>query len=421
MDTKSLEAEALWKYSYIAPLITHSHGFATDKEYCQFITSVPLTNPVTKVSRMYSFNTIKYWQYLFSMGGINALKRNARKDLGKSRRLSPAAQEEILRLIQEFPRAPNTVIREKLLELGVIDASVSQSTVDRFVRITAGNKKIPHIHEGKERKAFEFEHINDCWQADTTFLRKIGGKRVCLMLIVDDASRMVTGWGMFFEDNAVNFLGVLKNAISVYGVPSLLYMDSGAPYRNHHLDGSCAEIGIHISHAPVRDGSAKGKVERVNKTIKTRWLSSVKWDEFKTIDDVKESFRKYLTSDYSASPHSSLKDAEGNPCSPRDRFKRDKKKITYISSQKLDDSFLFHDTRKVKSDSTVGIGKNRYDIPSEYLLEKIDVFYDPLNPEMIWFKSEHSSERKKAFQTNKVENSKTVRKQHISYESREDK
>ena len=44
-------------------------------------------------------------------------------------------------------------------------------------------------------------------------------------MIIDDHSRMIVGGGIFFNDNAMNFLAVLKRAVIAYGIPDVLYMD----------------------------------------------------------------------------------------------------------------------------------------------------------------------------------------------------
>ena len=61
------------------------------------------------------------------------------------------------------------------------------------------------------------------------------------------------------------FRSVLKDAIATYGIPNKLYVDSGAPYKNHQLDMICASVGTVLLHTPVRDGASKGYVKIVIK------------------------------------------------------------------------------------------------------------------------------------------------------------
>ena len=77
--------------------------------------------------------------------------------------------------------------------------------------------KKDEYHEGKDRKAFEFDYANQLWQADTTYLGKIDDRQTYLMMIFDDASRMAVSFEVLFADNAVNFQKILKNGVKTYG------------------------------------------------------------------------------------------------------------------------------------------------------------------------------------------------------------
>jgi len=81
------------------------------------------------------------------------------------------------------------------------------------------------------------------------------------MMIIDDCARLIVGGQIFYNDNAYNFQKVLKQAISTYGIPDKLYMDSGAPYRNAQLSFICSSVGCVELHTPVRDGASKDDIE----------------------------------------------------------------------------------------------------------------------------------------------------------------
>lgn len=421
MEQSLKEESALWKYGLIAPLVNNTHGFKSMQDYCKHICSQPMVDPATGKSKVYSPSTIKYWYYLYTNFGLPALMPSARADTGKFRRLEEKTQDSVKELLEKYPKAPNTKIRELLLEKGVIDPCLSQSTVDRFIRTLRSHSILPEIHQGKDRRAFEQEHINQCWQADTTKLRRINGRTVNLMLIIDDASRMVVGYGFFFEDDAVNFQKVLKKAISIYGKPAILYTDHGGPYENHQLDMTCAVLGIQLLHAPVHDGAAKGKVERANKTLKARWLSVIDWEDFSTLEDVERSFSDYLHSDYQRSAHSALKKPDGSGCwCPLDRYLSEKDRIQKFSKDVLDSAFLHRYVRTVRTDSTIQINNIQYEVPSEYMKDKINVYLDPEDMDKAWFSPADKDEKIRLRRLNKTENVKVVRKQHISFKTTKD-
>lgn len=84
-------------------------------------------------------------------------------------------------------------------------------------------------------KRYEASHINDIWCCDTTYSFKLTvgkeKKRLFIVGIIDDASRMIVGCDVFFNDNYKNFMSVLKTAVSKYGKPKILNLDNGAPYK----------------------------------------------------------------------------------------------------------------------------------------------------------------------------------------------
>ena len=51
-----------------------------------------------------------------------------------------------------------------------------------------------------------------------------------IIAIIDDASRVIVGCDVFFEDNYVNFMSVLKSAVKKFGKPKLLNADNGEEY-----------------------------------------------------------------------------------------------------------------------------------------------------------------------------------------------
>jgi transposase InsO family protein len=419
MTQEEKEKIAVWRYGIIASILNHAHTFESLTAVSNDIATRPFTNPVTNVSKCFSPRTIRYWVYLYKKGGLEALMPSGRTDAGKPRTLPVEAQEEIIELIKKYPKMPNTVLRDRLKEKGLINDSVSQSTVNRYIRMSVSCLRVDDYHEGKERKAFEYEYANQMWQADTTYLRKINGHQVFLMLIIDDASRMIVGYGFFYEDSAVNFQSALKKAILTYGKPSLLYTDNGAPYVNFQLERICADLQIQLVHCPIRDGASKGKIERMNKTCKQRWLRCIDWEDFQTLEDVQLSFEEYLFNDYLKSPHSSLHDEHNIPISPRERFFQDEQRIVKVSQERLNEAFLHCFTRKVRTDSTVKINNVQYEVPYEYISKSVTILLDATEAEQAWIKPDNSSNRIPIKVVNKKDNAHVKRKQHISFSAQE--
>ncbi len=50
-------------------------------------------------------------------------------------------------------------------------------------------------------------------------------KKVCIIALIDDASRFITGIYIFFQDNFVNLMSVMRSAVSRYGRPKVFSFD----------------------------------------------------------------------------------------------------------------------------------------------------------------------------------------------------
>ena len=419
MNQEEKEKVAIWKFGVISPIVYRRKSDDSRYALSKRIAKTPLTNPVTGTTKVYSPRTLIWWCDCFEKEGLDGLITRSRKDQGLFRALNPEVQRRIGSILDQYPRLSNVKLREKLKDEGLIDDSLSQSTIDRFVRVARPEKNLPAIHQNKDRKAFEFRHANECWQADTTFLRNLNGERVCLMLIIDDASRMVVGYGIYTHDNAANFLEVLKDAIARNGKPEKLLLDHGAPYENHHLALACAQAGIVLSYCQVRDAPSKGKIERLNRTLKEGWLSQVDWTSFKDLAQIKSSFSRYLYSEYINKPHSSLVQDDGVCLTPRERFLMDQEYIKKIPLEKLDSIFVCRYERKVKTNSTISVQNVSYEVPSEFMKQKIEIFIDPLNDNRAWILDPSTKKQITVKKLDKHENAYNHRKRHIAYPRKE--
>lgn len=107
-----------------------------------------------------------------------------------------------------------------------------------------------------------------------------------MQAIIDDKSRKIVAAHFYNNDNGANFQQTLKHAIAVNGIPLKLYVDNGSPYKNDQLTFICGELGIVLLHAPVRDGAAKGKIERFNRTLRIKFLNCIEDSVLEDIDTI---------------------------------------------------------------------------------------------------------------------------------------
>ena len=409
MKTKYYGRMELFRYSIIAPLINNTNEFNTINEYCDFVASKSYDFE-GKIKRITS-KTVKNWYYKYRKEGLESLESHKRKDKSKFRKITnDLVEERIIELRKEYPRITAKKIHEKLQEEKYISKDVSVHAIFRYLK--SNNLKAIQISK-KEKKKYEHDNPNDSWQSDTStgpYIKVEGkSKRVYLIMIIDDASRMIVGYDFFYEDNAINMQKVLKSAIKKYGIPKQLYVDNGSPYKNEQISLITARLGIKLIHAKPYSPTGKGKIERSFRTIKDGWLNCSNWNEFKTLEDVKESFSTYLYKEYINKEHSETK------ITPNNKWHNEIKELRQIEEEKVEEAFMHSRLSKVYNDSTIQINNEKYEVPYKYVGQKIEVRYYVNNPkEIIIYSDGKRCEKCKIVDTKS--NSKIQRKNNIDYE-----
>lgn len=366
---------ALFRYGLIAPMISGLTAGLSLSAYAREAAKKPVRHP-DGTERCVPEKTIMRWYRDYQKGHLEALTPKERSDKGSFRVLTDDAKERIRQLRAEFPKMNAVVLREKLVEEGVIPGTLSKSTIQRFVRSL--RTKEPLSGEIKERRAFEAPYPGELWMADTKYypvLEENGKKRrAYMMVIIDDCSRMIMGAELFYSDNAVNFLALLKTAIQTYGIPRKLYVDHGGPYDNRQLRAICADCGIQLSFAPVRDGRAKGKVERLHRTLEERLIHAVHPEEIDGLEHYNKLVREEVHR-YSRTVHSVTGEM------PYKAYMAGLKGIRSMDPpDRLDEIFELRTHRKVRGDSTISVDKICFDVPPQFIGMTVELRWKPERP-----------------------------------------
>jgi transposase InsO family protein len=364
---------AQFKFGIIAPLVQNTFQDASATAYCKRISSLPLVLP-DGTERMFNPKTISKWATLHAKGGMDLLIKQQRKDKGCTRALDQDTAVRIFAIKEQFPRLHATQVRFRLIEEGLISSKISVRCVQRFVKDWEYKQKQPI--GGKDRKAYEEEYFGAMWQADSSYFPYIPDesgtrRKTYLMLIVDDCTRLVVGAHIYFSDNAENFQATLKSAVATYGIPHKLYCDSGSPYICKQTEFICADVGTILLHAPIRDGAAKGKIERLFKSIKERWLYGFDHNKIKSLDEFNKMLADHIR-EYNLMKHSSIGETPMNKyIETRGRIKQP------LSREWLDDKFMQRLTRRVGGDSTVKLANEQWDAPMQFIGCTVEVRFMP--------------------------------------------
>jgi len=150
--------------------------------------------------------------------GLSGLSDTSTKPKNFTNRLPKATEERICSCWQEHPGFGPSQIHYQLKREGI----KASTKAIRKVLIANGYKKKEKIGtEGLIR--FEAERPNKLWQMDILDFW-LGKLRLYLMLLLDDYSRFIVGFGLFTEATMSHAIITLRKAIRRYGKPESLLM-----------------------------------------------------------------------------------------------------------------------------------------------------------------------------------------------------
>jgi hypothetical protein len=245
--------------------------------------------------------------------------------------------------------------------------------------------------ENKRRLAFAKAHANQLWQADTMYGPHVqngaGHVQSKLIAFVDDASRVCSHAEFFLAETTETLIEAFKSALYKRGVPEALYVDNGSIYSSKEISQICQRLGTLLCHTPVRDGAAKGKIERFFRTVRMSFLSRTL--DLSSIEALNRAFTAWVEDEYNAREHSSLN------MRPIDRFGLDLRRIRFLPPNEVNDELFFvEQDRTVLADNTFSLKSRRFEAPRDLRNRKVQVRFDRLKFEraVVYFKGERMGE-----------------------------
>ena len=134
------------------------------------------------------------------------------------------------------------------------------------------------------------------------------------------------------------------------------------------INQACLRLDIQLTHAPVRDGAAKGKIERFFRGFRDRFLTL--HTQFNSIEQLNQLTHQWIENDYNNQYHSGIQ------MRPLDRFNLDHARIHYISDdQYSQEIFFIEEPRKVSKTNVFSINATAFEAPADLRGKTIHVRY----------------------------------------------
>lgn len=193
-------------------------------------------------------------------------------------------------------------LAKKYLSKEGLDVSISSvSRIQRKINASVTEiKKVSHIYALRRRRS----RFGELIQIDGSPYAWFGedAQRACLLAFIDDATGIITAARFYLTENQTGYLTLIKEHVCRYGVPVALYSDRHTIFTRKFPEGIrieppqyarvCHRLGIEqiLALSP----QAKGRIERLFRTLQGRWPKQFQVDGINTIAQANSVIRNYI-------------------------------------------------------------------------------------------------------------------------------
>jgi transposase InsO family protein len=346
-------------------------------------------HPVTAAPTRFGLSTIERWYYQAKNAPtdpVGRLRKKRRKDRGRRIAITDVLAQAIHAQHAAHRSWSYQLHYDNLVAWADADATLgavpAYATVRRYMRSvgllrrrklgsgepTDGTRLAEARLDEREVRSYENEYVNGLWHLDFHHGKKkvlvSGGKYVAPLAlgIVDDHSRLVCHLQWYFAEDAENLVHGLAQAIQKRGQPRSLMTDQGSAMKADEVRQGLARLGIvhemTLPHSPYQNA----KQESFWAQLEGRFVAMLNDISDLTLARLNDLTQAWVEHEYNRKRHSEL------GTTPLRRF-LDGKDVGLPSpaSQTIRQAFCAEDTRtQRKSDGTVSIDGQRFEIPSRY-------------------------------------------------------
>ncbi len=331
------------------------------------LSAQPFRPPGADVSRTYAISTLERWLYRYRKGGLGALVPRRRSDRGHAQVLDDAQKELLVAIRKAHPRVSAALILRTLVSDGRLEAgTLTESTLRRFYAERGLDRQtLKHAEHGPRRR-WQSPRPNAVWHADVVHgpALRIAGKSVPLRIhgILDDHSRYVVAIEACATERESEMLRLIVKAMRLHGAPDVLYLDNGATYVGDTLKTACFRLGVALVHAKPYDPEARGKMERLWRTLREQCLSHLHAPA--SLHDVQLRLLAWRDKHYLVTPHGSLMGK--TPAEVYEAYEAE-----HVTEAMLREALIVRGRRRVRRDCTVSVAGRDFEVAQGYLAGRL--------------------------------------------------
>ena len=220
-----------------------------------------------------------------------------------------ARQRLILELWQQQPGLGPSQIRNLLKRKG-FKASVST------VRATMEEHGYVHPKLRRKEHTGRYEAIRPLQLVHLDFYHfHVHRQKQCLLLILDDYSRFITGFTLLRSEHAAGVIRAFEESVMRYGKPEAAMTDRGSAFHSFKGISQFERLleELEVSHFLAREPAVNGKLEALNASVQKELVRQI---EFVDLSDALRQVASWVRFYNYKRPHHAL----GGILVPADRF-----------------------------------------------------------------------------------------------------
>ncbi len=201
------------------------------------------------------------------------------------------SDEEVEMVLAECRRGCSGVGR---VTKALADKNISGRTVYNIMKKHGLVESCPAKAKKRKWVRFERQYSNAMWHTDWHVMKDFRVRDLNLITYLDDASRCVTGYGVFKEATGLNAVEVLRQAILAFGTPASILSDNGSCFVGVRsgtpkgtwtptiFESELLDRGIQLINSRPYHPQTNGKLERFHRTLETEVRRHDSLDDFVT-------------------------------------------------------------------------------------------------------------------------------------------
>lgn len=234
--------------------------------------------------------------------GVSALLSKQR---GKTNhRHDTKLKDAVLSLIRQYyaDYGP-TLISEKLAEHHQL--YVSRESVRQWMHEAGIRSVVPvttiKMYQPRHRR----ERLGELIQMDGSIHDWFEGRaeKCTLLVLIDDATSELVGLRFAKAETTFDYFDVVRDYLEAHGKPKAFYVDKHGVFSVNHKEAQSGDgftqfgraletLGVELIHA--NSPQAKGRVERVNRTLQDRLIKELRYHCISTMEQANEFLKSYI-------------------------------------------------------------------------------------------------------------------------------